>query len=40
MVDVNQVPLYNSNPATYPLIPGNYQASITPIKLFVCPSDP
>src|SRR5436309_2594590 len=39
-VDVNMVPLYNSNPAQFPLIPGNYQASITPVKLFVCPSDP
>ncbi|HEX4609650.1 MAG TPA: DUF1559 domain-containing protein [Urbifossiella sp.] len=39
-VDVTQVPLYNSNAATYPLTPGNYQASITPVKLFVCPSDP
>jgi prepilin-type N-terminal cleavage/methylation domain-containing protein/prepilin-type processing-associated H-X9-DG protein len=39
-VDVGQVPLYNSNPSSFPLIPGNYQASITPVKLFVCPSDP
>lgn len=39
-VDVTQVPLYNSNAAMFPLPPGNYQASITPIKLFVCPSDP
>ena len=39
MVDVNMVPLYNSNPAKYPLPLGNYQASITPVKLFVCPSD-
>lgn len=39
-VDVNQVPLYNSNPASFPLPPGNYLASITPVKLFVCPSDP
>src|SRR3954470_10257786 len=28
-VDVKQVPLYNSNPASFPLTPGNYQASIT-----------
>jgi prepilin-type processing-associated H-X9-DG protein len=34
------VPLYNSNPASFPLTAGNYQASITPIRLFVCPSDP
>jgi prepilin-type processing-associated H-X9-DG protein len=40
LVDVTMVPLYNSNPATYPLTPGNYVASITPVKLFVCPSDP
>jgi prepilin-type N-terminal cleavage/methylation domain-containing protein/prepilin-type processing-associated H-X9-DG protein len=39
-VDVTQVPLYNSNPAAFPLPPGNYLASITPVKLFVCPSDP
>jgi prepilin-type N-terminal cleavage/methylation domain-containing protein/prepilin-type processing-associated H-X9-DG protein len=39
-VDVTMVPLYNSNPASYPLPPGNYLASITPIKLYVCPSDP
>ena len=39
-MDVNQVPLYNTNPASFPLIAGNYQASITPVKLFVCPSDP
>jgi prepilin-type N-terminal cleavage/methylation domain-containing protein/prepilin-type processing-associated H-X9-DG protein len=39
-VDVNMVPLYNSNPASFPLIPGNYLASVTPVKLFVCPSDP
>ena len=39
-VDVNQVPLYNSNPTSFPLIPGNYQASVTPVKLYVCPSDP
>jgi prepilin-type N-terminal cleavage/methylation domain-containing protein/prepilin-type processing-associated H-X9-DG protein len=39
-VDVTMVPLYNSNPASYPLIPGNYLASITRIKLYVCPSDP
>ena len=40
LMDVNMVPMYNSNVATYPLTPGNYQASITPVKLFVCPSDP
>src|SRR5262245_14771336 len=40
MIDVNQVPLYNPNPMMWPLTPGNYQASITPVKLFVCPSDP
>jgi prepilin-type N-terminal cleavage/methylation domain-containing protein/prepilin-type processing-associated H-X9-DG protein len=40
LVDVTTVPLYNSNPSSFPLTPGNYQASITPIKLFVCPSDP
>ena len=39
-VDVTQVPLYNSNSTAYPLPIGNYQASITPVKLFVCPSDP
>ncbi|QEL14928.1 DUF1559 domain-containing protein [Limnoglobus roseus] len=39
-LDVNLVPMYNSNPTTYPLTAGNYQASITPVKLFVCPSDP
>jgi prepilin-type N-terminal cleavage/methylation domain-containing protein/prepilin-type processing-associated H-X9-DG protein len=39
MLDVNQVPLYNSNPASFPLTAGNYQASISPVKLFVCPSD-
>ncbi len=39
-VDVSMVPLYNANPSSFPLIPGNYQASITPVKLFVCPSDP
>jgi prepilin-type N-terminal cleavage/methylation domain-containing protein/prepilin-type processing-associated H-X9-DG protein len=39
-VDVTMVPLYNSNPSSFPLTPGNYQASITPIRLFVCPSDP
>ncbi|OWK44367.1 DUF1559 domain-containing protein [Fimbriiglobus ruber] len=39
LVDVTQVPLYNSTPSQYPLTQGNYQASITPIKLFVCPSD-
>jgi prepilin-type N-terminal cleavage/methylation domain-containing protein/prepilin-type processing-associated H-X9-DG protein len=39
-VDVSQVPLYNSNPASFPLPPGNYLASITVIKLYVCPSDP
>jgi prepilin-type N-terminal cleavage/methylation domain-containing protein/prepilin-type processing-associated H-X9-DG protein len=38
-VDVNQVPLYNSNPAQFPLPQGNYVASITPVKVFVCPSD-
>jgi prepilin-type N-terminal cleavage/methylation domain-containing protein/prepilin-type processing-associated H-X9-DG protein len=40
LVDVTMVPLYNSNPSSFPLTPGNYQASITPIKLLVCPSDP
>ncbi len=39
-VDVTRVPLYNSNAAAYPLPAGNYQASITQVKLFVCPSDP
>ncbi|HJZ53562.1 MAG TPA: DUF1559 domain-containing protein [Gemmataceae bacterium] len=39
-VDVNLVPLYSSNPTSFPLTPGNYLASITPVKLFVCPSDP
>src|ERR1700748_829245 len=29
-VDVKLVPLYNSNPTSFPLPPGNYQASITP----------
>jgi prepilin-type N-terminal cleavage/methylation domain-containing protein/prepilin-type processing-associated H-X9-DG protein len=40
LVDVATVPLYNANPSLFPLSPGNYQASITPIKLFTCPSDP
>ena len=39
-VDDALVPLYNSNPAKYPLTAGNYQASIAPVKLFICPSDP
>ena len=39
-VDVTLVPLYNSNATSFPLTPGNYQASITPVKLYVCPSDP
>ncbi|MCZ2342574.1 MAG: DUF1559 domain-containing protein [Bacteroidales bacterium] len=39
-VDVQQVPLYNSNPTSYPLTAGNYQASITLVSLFLCPSDP
>src|SRR5438046_7277521 len=39
-LDVNQVPLYNSNPTTFPLTAGNYQASVTRVKLYVCPSDP
>ncbi|MFO0938962.1 MAG: DUF1559 domain-containing protein [Gemmataceae bacterium] len=39
-VDVTLVPLYNSNSASFPLTPGNYLASITPVKLFICPSDP
>lgn len=39
-LDVTQVPLYNANTASYPLSQGNYLASITPVKLFLCPSDP
>ena len=39
-VDVTKVPLYNANPASFPVTPGNYLASITPVKLFVCPRDP
>jgi len=39
MIDVNLVPLYNSNTATYPLTPGNYQASISRVPTFICPSD-
>jgi prepilin-type N-terminal cleavage/methylation domain-containing protein/prepilin-type processing-associated H-X9-DG protein len=39
-VDVSRVPLYNSNPASFPLPVGNYQASITRVNLYVCPSDP
>src|SRR4051795_2952836 len=34
-VDVTQVPLYNSNPASFPLPPGNYLASVTVLKLYV-----
>jgi prepilin-type N-terminal cleavage/methylation domain-containing protein/prepilin-type processing-associated H-X9-DG protein len=40
LVDVTTVPLYNPNPSMFPLSQGNYVASITPVKLLVCPSDP
>jgi prepilin-type N-terminal cleavage/methylation domain-containing protein/prepilin-type processing-associated H-X9-DG protein len=38
-VDVSQVPLYNSNSASFPLPTGNYQASISRVPTFICPSD-